>query len=88
MGYGMASRCVWALTALAVCGSIATCSGRPTDGETLQAKALGQSAKFSEDASGRHVDSDGKSFAMSIADIDDDGDLDIFLTNSGSADVL
>lgn len=29
--------------------------------------------------------SDGESFAVSLVDIDDDGDLDIFVTNSGSA---
>eukprot|EP00036_Acanthoecidae_sp_10tr_P009768 CAMPEP_0182918832 /NCGR_PEP_ID=MMETSP0105_2-20130417/2324_1 /TAXON_ID=81532 ORGANISM="Acanthoeca-like sp., Strain 10tr" /NCGR_SAMPLE_ID=MMETSP0105_2 /ASSEMBLY_ACC=CAM_ASM_000205 /LENGTH=503 /DNA_ID=CAMNT_0025055951 /DNA_START=203 /DNA_END=1714 /DNA_ORIENTATION=+ len=45
-------------------------------------------AQFHETASSAGVSNDGKSFAVSMADVDNDGHPDLFLTNSGSADKL
>jgi len=55
---------------------------------TTHCRAAPRTPKFQETGSHAGVDNDGKSFAISIADIDHDGDDDIFLTNSGSADKL
>merc|ERR1719326_2687510 len=44
--------------------------------------------RFTEEASKRGVASGGSSFAVAYADIDADGDLDMFVTNSESADRL
>lgn len=53
----------------------------------LPAIALG-TTHFSEEASQRGVAESGKSFAVAMADVDADGDLDIFVTNAGSSNRL
>ena len=43
---------------------------------------------FTEDGDHRGVADSGKSFAVAFADVDADGDLDMFITNSGSQNRL
>jgi len=47
-----------------------------------------RTTQFTEEGTTRGVADDGKSFAVAYADIDADGDLDIFVTNSGSSNRL
>lgn len=55
-------------------------------GAVLAGLAVGSEAKFTEGSAS--VEDAGKSFAVAMADVDADGDLDIFVTNSGSANRL